>query len=125
MLYPKHIIEIFLCSHYSAGPYSTTIIVNGHADQSANHATSTEPKGEGSSEILLTPTEAAAAGDVTLTFDDQADHGKSIEIREPAVLTDSENMGNKTSVDVTPVKLTAIGDKGPVQKGMKKGVELQ
>ena len=56
-----------------------------------------------------------------MTFDNY-DHGKTVEIREQATLIDSETMGNKSSsVDVTPVSLTAIGEVGSVQKGAKKG----
>ena len=110
----------FSFSRSSAGPYSTTIVVNGHAD-TGGLSTSSEPKGTESSEILLTPTEAAAAGDIVLTFDEET-HGKNIEIREPIVLTDDKNMGNTgSSVDITPVRLTTVGEKAPAQKGTKKG----
>ena len=36
------------------------------------------------------------------------------------MLVDDQEMGNKGSVDITPVKLSSYGDKGP-QAGAKKG----
>ena len=91
--------------------------MSGHAEN--GDVKVIEPRGTESSEVLLTPTEAAAAGDVILTFGEEA-QGKDLEVQEPAVLVDDQEMGNKGSVDITPVKLSSYGDKGP-QAGAKKG----
>ena len=88
--------------------------MSGHAEN-GGLVKSVEPGGTESSEVLLTPTEAAAAGDIVLTFNNDA-HGK-----EPVVLVDNKDMGNKGSVDITPVKLSSFGDKGP-QAGVKRGM---
>ena len=114
----NHVLFTF---HFSVGPYSTTIVVNSHAENGGLSKV-VEPRGTESSEVLLTPTEAAAAGDVVLTFEEQAP-GKDLEIREPAELIDSKEMGNKGSVDITSVKLTSYGDKG-LQTGAKKGMVI-
>ena len=108
-------------SHFSVRLCSTTIVVNGHAENGGPSKV-VEPRGTESSEVLLTPTEAAAAGNVVLTFDEEA-HEKDFEIREPAELIDSKEMENKGSVDITPVKLTSCGDEG-LQTNAKKGMVI-